>query len=82
MNAVGDGNNINTIKMRHQGADMNFRKVCSPYHPGGIGVPVEREKCLSLEFQDICEIENLIYALQEFKEACQLHLGSWRRGRA
>ena len=82
MNAVGDGNNINTIKMRHQGADMNFCKVGSPYHPGGIGVPIEREKCLSLEFQDICEIENLIYALQEFKEACQLHLGSWRRGRA
>lgn len=82
MNAVGDGNNIDTIKMRHQGADMNFCKISSPYHPGGIEVLEERGKCLSLEFQDIYEIENLIYVLQEFKEVCQLHLGSWGRGRA
>lgn len=82
MNAIGDGNNINIIKMRYLGTNMNFNRMGSPFHPGGAGIPVEREKCLFLEFQDLYEMENLISSLQEFKEACQLHMGSCGRCRS
>lgn len=44
MNAIGDGNDINIIRMRHHGADINFNKTIKPYRPSTIGAPVE--KCM------------------------------------
>lgn len=81
MNATGGGNNINTIRMMHQGADVNFNRTSNPCRMWGTGIHTERENYLSLEFQDLYEVENLIHALQEFKEVCRLHTGSWRRDR-
>ncbi|MBD5504560.1 MAG: hypothetical protein HDR09_12760 [Lachnospiraceae bacterium] len=79
MNAIGDGNDINIIRMRHHGADISFNKESKPYRPSTIGAQVERDHNLTLEFKDLYEVDNLIHALEKFKEACELHMGSWRR---
>lgn len=79
MNAIGDGNDINIIRMRHHGANFNFNKMDNPCRPAVTGTPVKRDRNLTLEFKDLYEVDNLISALQEFKEACQLNMGRWGR---
>lgn len=81
MNAIGDGNDINIIRMRHHGSDFNFNRTKSPYRPNTTIAPIERDRYLTLEFKDLYEVDNLIHALEEFKEVCACHMGSWRTGR-
>lgn len=77
MNAIGDGNDINIIRMRHHGADVNFNNISQPIRPNVTGAPLERDRYLTLVFQDLYDVENLIHALEKFKEVCKKKMGKW-----
>ena len=69
MNASGEGIGINMIRMSHKGVELNL----------DYGDDTEKLKMLSLEFQDIQEVDILINALKSFKDTCQLYVGRWKR---
>ena len=79
MNAIGDGNDINIIRMRHNGLDFNFNRTQILCRPNTTIAPIERDKYLILEFKDLYEVDNMISVLKEFKEMCEKKMGMWRK---
>lgn len=78
MNSSGEGIGINMIRMSHKGVALNFQKEID-HQLIGYGTDTEKLKMLSLEFQDIQEMDILINALESFKDTCQLYVGRWKR---
>lgn len=78
MNSSGEGNGIKMLRMKHKGIEINFQNLVNRqminYEAG-----TEELKMLSLEFQDIQEVDSLINALEVFKNTCQLYAGRWNK---
>ena len=73
INSYGE---VSAIRFKHKGFEMNMEHILPVVYAKG--EPVNPVTIAFFEFNDMREIEMMIYMLEKLKERCNGEIGSWK----
>ena len=80
MKIKGNGNHAKVIRITHKGTRFSSKifVLCSPFT---YNLDTEKPEEVEIVFDDLCEVENMIDVLLEYKQSCREHIGGWKNER-
>lgn len=76
---IGNGENLNRLKLKLESTNMGFECVVNPDPYESLGIIVEEKPYALITFKDSSEIDSLIMMLENFKkENIRRCIGVWK----
>ncbi len=78
MKILGNEERVNTIELTHGSIDIRFTCFGNPFPYAPRRDLVEANQ-VTIVFDDMREIDELISMLEKFRNGCHEYIGEWRR---